>query len=173
MMQMLHSGGMEILSDNVRKADEDNPRGYYEFEKVKDIRSDSSWLKNAVGKAFKMVSMLLFNLPVGYRYKIIIMRRDMKEVLASQAVMLERLGNAKGQSDDRTMATLYSKHLLELDEWMERRKDIDVLRADFCNVIERPDEVSARIAKFLGGGLDREAMAGIVERDLYRQKSGR
>ncbi len=52
MMKMLEAGGMEIVADNIRKADEDNPHGYYEYEKVKVISEDISWLKETRGKAF-------------------------------------------------------------------------------------------------------------------------
>ena len=35
MMKMLEAGGMQILTDNLRTADENNPKGYYEYERVK------------------------------------------------------------------------------------------------------------------------------------------
>ena len=35
MMQMLDKGGVAVVTDNVRTADTDNPRGYYELEQVK------------------------------------------------------------------------------------------------------------------------------------------
>src|SRR5713101_4497721 len=92
MMQMLENGGVEVMTDNTRTADTDNPRGYYEFEKVKKIKQDSSWLPLTRGKAFKMVSQLLYDLPPGERYRIIFMGRDLDEVLLSQEKMLERLG---------------------------------------------------------------------------------
>ena len=31
MMKMLEAGGMQVLTDNIRTPDEDNPKGYYEF----------------------------------------------------------------------------------------------------------------------------------------------
>jgi hypothetical protein len=69
MMKMLEAGGMEALTDNIRKADIDNPKGYYEFERVKQIKEDQAWLDDAKGRAVKMVSMLLLDLPEGYNYK--------------------------------------------------------------------------------------------------------
>ncbi len=44
MMKILEAGGLEILTDNQRTADDDNPKGYNEFEKVKDLEIDQSWL---------------------------------------------------------------------------------------------------------------------------------
>ena len=35
MMQMLSAGGLPALTDDLREADESNPRGYFEFEPVK------------------------------------------------------------------------------------------------------------------------------------------
>src|SRR5438445_13894335 len=91
MMQMLENGGVEVLTDNLRTADTDNPRGYYELEPVKRIKRDASWLPQTRGKAFKMVSQLLYDLPPGESYRIIFMERDLDEVLASQEKMLRRL----------------------------------------------------------------------------------
>src|SRR5690348_9725375 len=92
MMQMLDKGGLEVVTDNIRIADRDNPRGYYEFEKVKTIKRDTSWLPQTRGKAFKMISQLLYDLPSSEKYRIIFMERDMDEMLVSQEKMLERLG---------------------------------------------------------------------------------
>src|SRR5262245_57688671 len=92
MMQMLDNGGIAVVTDNFRTADTDNPRGYYEYEKVKKIKQDASWLPGTRGKAFKMVSQLLYDLPPEEQYRILFMERDLEEMLLSQEKMLERLG---------------------------------------------------------------------------------
>src|SRR2546428_1479705 len=92
MMRMLDAGGLPVLVDNIRKADDDNPYGYYEFEPVKRLSSDSSWLREARGKAFKMVYALLYELPKDYDYRVIVMQRKMDEIIASQRAMLCRQG---------------------------------------------------------------------------------
>lgn len=84
MMSMLEAGGMDVLTDGIRGADEDNPRGYYEFERVKQIEHDKGWLSDARGKAVKMVAALLKYLPPEYQYQVVFVRRNMDEVLASQ-----------------------------------------------------------------------------------------
>src|SRR5438105_1498707 len=91
MMQMLASGGVEVVTDNLRSADTDNPRGYYEFEQVKKVKQDQSWLPSCRGKAFKMVALLLLELPPTEKYRVVFMDRDLEEVLTSQEKMLERL----------------------------------------------------------------------------------
>ena len=112
MMQMLASGGIEVLTDNLRTADADNPRGYYEFEKVKQIERDSSWLPQARGKAVKMVSQLLYHLPAGERYRVLFLERDLGEVLLSQEKMLRRLGRPAAPADE--MRRAYTLHLERL-----------------------------------------------------------
>jgi len=116
MMRMLEAGGMEIVMDG---PDEDNPRGYYEFEQVKKIKEDSSWLEDCKGKAVKMVSMLLYHLPEKYHYKIIFMQRDMQEMLTSQALMLKRLGKEDEGISDEVIAEKYEKHLKKIDIWLK------------------------------------------------------
>ena len=37
MMRMLDSAGLAMMTDQERTADEDNPRGYYEYERVKEL----------------------------------------------------------------------------------------------------------------------------------------
>jgi hypothetical protein len=100
MMQMLEAGGIELIVDHIRKADENNLRGYYELEKIKQLNKDSSWLENAYGKAIKVVSMLLYQLPMNKKYKIIFMTRKMDEVLASQNKMLKSRGQPADNVDD-------------------------------------------------------------------------
>src|SRR6266481_3041766 len=107
MMKMLEAGGIEPVTDNIRGADLDNPKGYYEFEKVKVVAEDSSWLPATRGKAFKMVSILLRNLPANHPFKLIFMRRKMGEVLASQSKMLVHMGIASGPTNEQ-MATLFT-----------------------------------------------------------------
>ena len=47
MMKMLQAGGLELLTDEIRTADEDNPRGYFELERVKQLKEEHDWLDEA------------------------------------------------------------------------------------------------------------------------------
>ncbi len=118
MMQMLEAAGLSILSDNERRADDDNPRGYYELEKVKALNRDNSWIDEAEGKVVKAISLLLYDLPADRQYKIVFMTRRMEEILASQSAMLQRRGEAEGPSDDR-MRNYFEKHLADLTPWLD------------------------------------------------------
>jgi hypothetical protein len=170
MMKMLEAGGMLPLTDNIRTADEDNPKGYYEFERVKQIETDQAWLKDARGKVVKMISALLRPLPGGYRYKIIFMRRRMEEILASQKKMLIRRGEPTDAIPDEKMAALYQKHLAQMEAWLAQQPNMDVLYVTYHEVIAEPRRHAEDINRFLGGGLDVDAMVAVVDRMLYRSK---
>ncbi|MBT4482471.1 MAG: sulfotransferase family protein [Candidatus Latescibacteria bacterium] len=175
MMRMLEAGNMPVLVDNLRKPDDDNPKGYYEYEPVKKIKEDASWLENARGKAVKMVSLLLYHLPPDRYYKIIFMRRKMNEILASQRVMLERLGqiqpaNESGVSDEE-MAQKFEEHLKKINSWLSGQENIDVLYVDYSTIIMKPQEQADNIVRFLGVNLDPEKMIKTIDKKLYRQRS--
>lgn len=171
MMRMLEAGGTEILVDNIRKPDEDNPNGYYELEKAKKIQEDSSWLGDAEGKALKMVSMLLYQLPPDRKYRIIFMKRKMSEVLASQRRMLERLGRNNSSIDDEEMGRLFKKHLTEIEKWLEKQDNVDVQYISYNDIIEKPLTNAKILTQFLGNRLDVNKMLKVIDKSLYRQRS--
>jgi hypothetical protein len=170
MMQALQAGGMPVLTDHQRPPDDDNPRGYLEFEPVKKIAHDQSWLPQAQGKAVKVVSALLRHLPREYRYKIIFMRRSLNEVLASQQAMLRRR-RAQGGPDDTTVAPLLARHLTEVTAWIAQQPNMSVVYVDYHDVLLAPAQQLAQVRDFVGRGLNLEAMVSVVEDHLHRQRS--
>jgi hypothetical protein len=168
MMQMLENGGVEVVTDQIRAADADNPRGYYELEKVKRIKQDASWLPLMRGKAFKMVSQLLYDLLPGENYRIIFMERDMDEMLASQEIMLNRLG--KPSASREQMKQSYTLHLERLHEWLRKQRHITVLRVRYSDLVEQPAAQAKRVSDFLGGKADVEKMAKAIDPSLYRNR---
>jgi hypothetical protein len=168
MMQMLDNGGMEVVTDHVRTPDTDNPRGYYEFEAVKSIQRDASWLPSTRGKAFKMVSQLLYDLPAGERYRIIFMERDLDEMVVSQEKMLERLGRPAAPRDQITPA--FEKHLEKIRPWLANQANMQVLYVRYNELVEDPVEQARRINEFLGGRANAERMARCVDPSLYRNR---
>lgn len=167
MMQMLKSGGMEILSDNIRQDDDNNPKGYLEYESVKSIGKDNSWLINAEGKVVKIISNLLQFLPDTYSYKIIFMKRDMIEVLQSQQKMLKK----DPGSFPMGLAETFKKQLAKTESWIKGQPEMDVLYVNYKDVIENPEEQSENIISFLGIDLDIESMTNAIDPTLYRNKS--
>ena len=170
MMRMLEAGGMEIVTDTMRKADEDNPRGYYEDERVKKMKEDASWLDGCQGKVVKVISMLLYDLPTHLKYKVIFMRREMKEILASQRVMLRRRGQKEDDAPDEEMAEKFEKHLHQIEGWMGKKNYLDVLYAKYNDVIKDARMQAKTVNEFLGNRLNEEEMVKAVEKSLYRQK---
>lgn len=170
MMKMLEAGGLDVLTDDVRRANEDNPQGYHEFELVKQIEHDKSWLGEAEGKAVKMISQLLHHLPAEYRYEVVFMRREMEELLASQRKMLERRGEPINSVSEERMAELFGKHIDRVLAWLRQQPNFDMLCISYNRVLESPLEQAEVINKFLSDELDVKAMAEVVEPALYRQR---
>ncbi len=168
LMQMLDAGGLEVVSDHVRAADVDNPRGYFELERVKQIQKDDSWLPAMRGKAFKLVSQLLYHLPPTEAYLVIFMRRNLEEVIASQEKMLQR---RKAPAAPRAqIAEAFRLHLTALFQWLVEQRNMAVLEVDYNDLVREPHTHAQRIAQFLGEGLDVEAMRQAVLTDLYRNR---
>lgn len=170
-MAMLEAGGLPIVTDGLRAADASNPKGYYEFERVKDLDKpgDHAWLADARGKAVKIISFLLTHLPESYDYQVIFMQRDLGEVLASQNTMLESRGEAAG-ADDTRMRALYEEHLAQVERFMRSRPCFSSLKVAYAEVVADPRAGAARINAFLGGALDVEKMAAVADRGLYRNR---
>ncbi len=172
LMQMLEKGGMPIVTDQVRTADEDNPKGYHELERVKELdkTADKSWLKRHRGEVIKTISFLLQDLPLDLNYQVLFMRRNLDEVLRSQNKMLERRGEAGGRSSDERMRQNYEFHLQKVFYQLEHTPTFKVLYLDYAVVVENPRREAERINAFLGGALHVEAMAGAVEAGLYHNR---
>lgn len=171
MMRIIHAGGIEPVVDHIRKPDEDNPLGYYEFEPVKKIKQDASWLKDAVGKAVKMVYRLLYDLPDAYEYRVLFMQRDLAEVLASQKKMLQRSGKTGGGISDQQMAALFAAELDKCQNWLAQQPHFRVLYIPHRRMISNPQPLCEQINAFLDGGLDVGAMTAAVDPALYRNRS--
>jgi hypothetical protein len=168
MMQMLDRGGVEAVTDVIREADVDNPRGYYEFERVKQVKGDASWIPEVRGKAVKMVSQLLYDLPASEQYRVIFMERDLDEVLVSQEKMLARLGRPAGPRDEIRRA--FVKHLERLRAWLQEQPHFEVLNVLYRDLIADPEAQAERVSQFLGGRPNVRAMADAVDPSLYRNR---
>ena len=170
MMKMLAAGGLEPLTDSIRAADEDNPKGYFEFERVKQIESDKEWLLDARGRVVKLISALLKHLPPSYKYKVVFMRRAMPEILASQRQMLIRRGEPADAVPDDKMAAMFEKHLAQVESWLAAQPNIQTIYISYNEVMKEARSHAETINSFLGGSLNVDAMIGAADRTLYRQK---
>ncbi len=170
MMKMLEAGGLAPVTDEIRTADEDNPTGYYEFEKVKEMKTDTSWLPEAQGKVIKVISALLQDLPAGHRYRVVFMRREMTEILASQRQMLIRRGQEPDKVADEKMAAMFEKHLAKVGEWLDAQPHIDVLFIKYNDILDDPAGSVTTLNAFFGNELDAGKMQAVVDSQLYRQR---
>ncbi len=170
MMRMIEAGGIPALTDHVRTADDDNPRGYYEFEPVKQTKKDPSWVADAVGKCVKMVHLLLMDLPAGYEYRVVFMRRRLDEVLASQDVMLQRKGKGGAELPADRMKMIFEKQIKDVDAWVRARSHFQMIEVSYNDCMHDPGSQIDRIHELLGGDLDVAAMRAVVEPGLYRQR---
>lgn len=173
-MKMLEAGGLELVVDEARRADEDNPKGYFEDERVMDLATstDASWLRSARGRVIKVVSSLLNHLPATNDYRIIFMRRNLHEILASQAKMLERRCE-ESHTDDQELLRMYESHLEKVEFQIRFRKNLDAVYVNYSDVVGNPSSEARRIADFLGGELDVARMAAAVDGSLYRNRRTR
>ena len=169
MMRLLELGGMSVLKDEQRVADDDNPNGYYEFEAVKQTAEDSSWLQGSEGSAVKMVYRLLYDLPEDRNYRVLFMRRNLDEVLASQQVMLNRHGVADKVSDAQMMK-LFRAEIDSFYKWVKGKPHIELIDVDYNQMLADPHKELLEINAFLGDALDVERMLGGVDASLYRNR---
>lgn len=168
MMQMLERGGLPLLADGQRAADEDNPRGYYELDRVKRTREDASWAPEARGRAVKVVSQLLYDLPAGESYRIVFMERRLTEVVASQERMLIRRGQPVPSRE--AIAAALTSHLERLRNWLSQQSHMSVLHVNYNDLLTAPARHVERVVAFLGRPLDARAMILAIDGMLYRQR---
>jgi hypothetical protein len=170
-MNMLDSGGVPVLTDGIRSSDESNPRGYFEYEPVKELATDGdrAWVLLARGKAVKIISFLLTWLPETCDYRVVFMRRDLDEIIASQNQMLARRGEPAG-AGDATMRNAYAEHLQQIGRFLASRRCFRTLSVGYRDVVDDPEREAWRIRDFLDRSLDVGRMAATVDRQLYRNR---
>jgi predicted ATPase len=170
MMKMLAQGGMPIVQDGEREADEDNPNGYFEIELSKKLKDGNiNWIYEAQGKAVKVISYLLEFLPSDLTYDIIFMEREIHEVLASQKKMLQRRNEASVISDEE-MESQFRSHLKAVKYWAARQPNMRVQYIHYTQTVTEPADVANQVAEFLNKPLDTNAMQSVPSENLYRNR---
>ncbi len=174
LMQMLAAAGMQVLSDGLREADEDNPRGYLEYEPVKNLLKDSKWMFEQRGKAVKILTPLLNALPAGLACRVILCERDLDEVLDSQERMLIRRNPTRIATPEqrRILKDEYIRTLDRVKTTLASRPFTELLTIQHRCAIADPFEVAQQVNAFLGGGLDAAKMADAIDPALHRNRAG-
>ena len=170
-MQMIHAGGIPALTDGQRTSDDSNPRGYFELERVKQLKQDKSWLDEAAGKVVKVIHLLLAELPDDRPYRVVFMQRDLREVVQSQATMLARSGRTGGQLAPERLIAVYEQQLKTVEQWLAARTNFSVLRVPYAQLVSDPAGVVPAVNAFLGGTLDEARMRAAVDPGLHRNKA--
>ncbi len=171
MMKMLAEGGLQVLTDSIRAADEDNPNGYFELEVVKQLSEGrKDWLADADRKLVKVISALLEHLPPDKHYKILFMERQIAEILASQRKMLARRNETSNASDEQ-METQFREHLKAIKYWLARQPNMEVLYVDYNRIMADPDQYLQQVVDFIGLPLDMEKMRAVPNEGLYRNRA--
>ena len=173
MMRMLESGGLHVMTDHIRIHDESNPKGYYELERVKQMKEgNNGWISEGKGKVVKIISSLLEYLPLEHQYRVVFMQRNMGEILASQREMLLRQGEPTDRIADHELAELYQNHLARVTEWLAKQSNMKVIYLHYNQILENPHAPIAELCQFLQPhSLDPEKMLSVVEASLYRQRA--
>jgi len=172
MMKMLEAGGLTVMTDAIREADVDNPKGYYEYERVKNLEkeTDKSYVREARGKVLKVISFLLKDLPDDNFYRVVFMRRHLDEVIASQNKMLDRRGE-DAITDRETMAEAYRNHLAAVKILVRKRPNLEMFEFRYDEAVKNPQQAAGAVNAFLGGRLDERAMAAVIDGELYRNRA--
>jgi hypothetical protein len=171
MMQMLAAGGMPVLSDGERVADVDNPRGYLEWERIKQLPKDPGCIAEAEGKVVKVISLLLLSLPEGHEYRVIFMQRPLPEVLASQEAMMRNRGTARAGAGNAIIGDAFEKNLRAVNAWLDSKAYVKTLRVPYHEVLRDAETIAQKITQFLGTDLNVEAMSRQVDATLYRNRT--
>ena len=172
MMRMLAEGGLPVLTDELRRPDDDNPKGYFELEVVRQLKEGNvTWLQEANGKAVKVISALLEYLPEDYQYKIIFMERDPSETLVSQKKMLDHRGQIAKLSDEE-MEQQFQQHLAAMKPWLVRQPNMEVLYVNYNALLSEPKPYCEKVAEFLDLPLNQTQMLTVPDKQLYRNRAG-
>ena len=171
LMKMLDAGGIKPLTDNVRKADVDNPKGYYEFERVKRLPEDTGWLDEARGRVVKVLAELVMKLPADHRYRIVYIERNMDEMIDSQNKMLVRRGEDPDKVSRDELKGVFSKYTVKLKGWLDSQPNVKVLYVNYNEILAEPKKNIGRLYRFFDGKLDRAAMLEAVDKELYRNRA--
>jgi hypothetical protein len=170
MMQVLQAGGVPIVADEFRPADENNIAGYQEDQRVTRLHLDNSWIPSIQGSAVKIIAPLVRHLPLlpQLNYGVILMLRDIPEILKSQQEMLARLGRVPDSLASEQIAAAWREQISTLRRLLATR-NIPVLPLEYKYCLLDPQATAEKIRWFLNTPLNTVAMALAIQPNLTRQ----
>jgi hypothetical protein len=146
LMQILKAGSIPIAFDDIRTADEFNPKGYYELlggKIINKLIEKTFPIEKYKGKFIKITSYGLKFLPKA-RYKIIYSERDFEEILDSIERMMRKKDENRAES---------KKNLIKLNNTIKKeiqeKKEIEILFVNYNNILKNPKNNIKKILDFL------------------------
>lgn len=169
-MQMLAAAEVPILTDGRRSPDPSNPRGFFEFEPVRRLARDSSWLPAARGRALKIVSPLLQYLPTSEGLRLLIVERDVDEVIASQRRMRQQEGHDPlSATQEASLRRSYARMTRQLRAMVAQRH-LPHLILSHQQLLAAPEPTARQLAEWLQCPAATPSMAAVVDPALWRQR---
>jgi hypothetical protein len=172
MMQMVEAAGFPILADDKRAPDDANQKGYYELEAVKASKRDTSWVAAAPGHAVKVIHALLPHLPTGHRYRVVLMKRDLREVVASQTAMLEATGQSADDLPEARLVEIFSTQLTQTRRTLDETPCFEWIEVEYADLLRGDEAEILRVANFLGRPARSAGMGRVIDQGLYRARTG-
>lgn len=170
MMQVLKAGGMEILTDNVRPPDVSNPKGYFEYEKVKSLAKDNSWLSEADNKAVKVIAQLARFLPLEFQYRCILMERNIDEIMLSQEKMIASLGGAKSPIGNDILKKTFAGQLERVRSYLTSNPHFELFEVSYGELLSGGTDIIEGLNEALNLNLDVGKAASVIDNSLYRNR---
>ncbi len=170
MMQMLQAGGVPLVHDPLRQPDNNNPRGYWEDNRVRTLAENDTWLPEARGRALKVVAPLLPHLPDGEQYFVLMMRRPVAEVVQSQLAMLSRLGKTPPTLSKEAMESSFQDLLNRSLKATVSRPNFTFLDVSHPELISGSAELLERIRQFLPLPFVVDAARQVIDPTLHRER---
>jgi len=168
LMQILVEAGVPTFFDDARKADKDNPKGYFELRGGKIINSlmeNRFPFNEKKGKFIKITAYGLRFLPRG-NYKIIYSERNIDEILDS----MEEMMGKKDIEREKTKETFLRLNS-SVKDLIGKRDDICVCYVNYNSILSNPEENIKKILDFLNVSCFKlDKMIDVVDRKLYRKR---
>jgi len=160
MMQILKANGLGIVTDGRRKADEHNPKGYFEIENIgKKLEEDPNRYNDKKG-CVKVLSLFITDLKKSSKkHTYIFMERELGEIFASMEKM-------SGEPMWKELREHFIKYLEFTKELLE---DEHAVCINYNNLIENPEEELEHLKKVIPE-MDIEKSKEVIDRELYRNK---
>lgn len=169
MMKILDHLGERLIYDGQRSSDDNNPNGYYEYEKVKALVTASKRNRKTLVKSWsnrgwiKLTAnyLMLIQKPFFSEINIIFMTRSLEEIILSQ----KKMSGLEPKPGEKELLELLRQESLKYSEKIADK----FMTVDYFELINSPDSVKEKLqTKF---GIDSSNLEKVIDNNLYRNRS--